>query len=894
MSLSLTVCKTNSSTVNENLQRWTSIAGHLAMGTTESALEVPIRDAGSFVGMSVNVSANSLPSGTTPAGTTVTLRKSQTSTACVVTFAAGQIGIITDTTSVSYANTDEASIQVDTPNNATGGTQSITFKGIATAYQPTAGGDCITFMAARGVASTSTDSTTFYCLPNGFLDGWNTSETERKLRMLIACTACDFCVNVTANARAGSSTVFRTRKNGANGSQTKTFAATQIGVLEDTSGTDSLAVGDDYNYSMTTGVTGSTGNNENISVAMISTTLVNTVGQFIQVASQNSGAVSFAAGSTTWLAAAGRLFAETNANEDNAEVTGPFKFNVDGMNMYVTAFSLDGAATEFRVRDNGVDGNLATTIINGSGLPGLKVNSTHSADVIASGDTFAVKADMADSTSGTISIQWISMACNCINAVACAMTGSGTLAGTAKGAGALLSGMTASGTLAGTSAGAGALLAALQGNGSLAGTPQGAGALLASLTASGVLGALIRGDVAILAALSASGVLGGSLGGQGALLAALAASGTLGGSLAGSGSLAANLAASGALNGILLGNGALLANLSAQGSLAALLSSESFIFANLSASGVLAAALQGNAQLVANLAGSGVLGGALVGKGALAANLTAQAVLAGLLQSQSSLICAMTGTGSLSGLMLGSAALAAALQANGSLGANISAQALLQAALQGNTQLQGLLLGKGALAAALQGNGSLSGTGKLAGALLASLTAQGSMSATGSANALIVCAMSATGTLVLLVAESGISLRTIRQVLRERLFTTAGVTPVIFAHENRPFRMPNPPNTHIRERLRIIEETKVAAELLAIRGSVVYEIAVPRDTGTERAGALAKKIAEKFQPVAKIHSQGVEVQVYRASRESFRQLDEAYSGVPVRMLWIAYGKTALP
>jgi hypothetical protein len=399
MVASLAVCRTGASTVNENLTRYTSIAGHLAFGTTESIVEIPVRDAGNFTSLSAYASANTLNS-----SSVLTLRKSGVDTALLLTFAATQIGSLIATTSVSFAATDEVSLELVTPVDATGGSQGITFRVVGTAFEPTSTGNCVSFMAARGAAATTLNSTTSYMIPSGYMDTLNTSEAERKLRIRTAGTARDFCVNISANART-SSTTFRTRKNGSNGSQSVTFTTTQIGVLE-AAGSDTLADGDDFNYSVTTG----SGSGESISIAMMSTSFVTTNGVFTLVASQNSGAVSIAAATTVYLAAGGRLFAETT--EDQAEILTHFPFTVQTMTGYFTAHSLDGLAS-ITARDNGADSNLNILLVTGSGIPGLKDEVTHfSTAHIEAGETLATSFDTSGSSSGTIALTWLALTCS--------------------------------------------------------------------------------------------------------------------------------------------------------------------------------------------------------------------------------------------------------------------------------------------------------------------------------------------------------------------------------------------------------------------------------------------------------------------------------------------------
>jgi hypothetical protein len=132
----------------------------------------------------------------------------------------------------------------------------------------TGGGNII---AQGGVSLESTDRTmhviggaltsvvvsagqTNYLSPGG---QWAASATETgtQSQFNLATTASKLQVYVSANTVTANSTL-KTRINGANGGQTATITDSTSGWFEDASGTDSIADGDEVNFVITTGGTG--------------------------------------------------------------------------------------------------------------------------------------------------------------------------------------------------------------------------------------------------------------------------------------------------------------------------------------------------------------------------------------------------------------------------------------------------------------------------------------------------------------------------------------------------------------------------------------------------------------------------------------------------------------
>src|SRR5574341_1620629 len=231
--------------VNDNNTQFTSFGGLLRFTSTETHMQVPVRDAGTVSNLYSYV-----PTNTASVTSTVTLRVSLADSALTVSYTADQTGIKEDTANtVTVAATDELAWEVTVPAEA--GTNTITFSIISAQFAPTTATNCISFMVAQFLNSYTTASATNFFTPNGYLSQTST-EAQAKLRIKGTFTATNLYTFISVNSRTTNIT-WTTRKNGAAGGQSVTYTAGQTGAKEDTSGSDSLVDGDDYNYAITTG-----------------------------------------------------------------------------------------------------------------------------------------------------------------------------------------------------------------------------------------------------------------------------------------------------------------------------------------------------------------------------------------------------------------------------------------------------------------------------------------------------------------------------------------------------------------------------------------------------------------------------------------------------------------
>lgn len=197
----------------------------------------------------------------------------------------------------------------------------------------------------------ATASTTNYCLPAGFMQ-FSTTEASNKLRQREAGTMKNMAVNILTNART-TDTIFRSRKNGANGNMTITYTSGQTGFKEDTTNTDTIAVGDDYNYSITT----STGT-QIIDIASIKTEFVSTA-NIGQIAGGWVGGVIIADPTTTQISLAGDMTVSTTETFTQIETREAFTFSE--LTIFVSLNDVSTAST-CRLRKNAANGNQVASI----------------------------------------------------------------------------------------------------------------------------------------------------------------------------------------------------------------------------------------------------------------------------------------------------------------------------------------------------------------------------------------------------------------------------------------------------------------------------------------------------------------------------------------------------
>lgn len=375
--------------VVDNTTSFIALVGNIGVNQSSEALvEDPIREAGTFNNLFTYV-----PTNTASVSSTITLRKSLADTALTVTYTSDQTGVKEDTSnSVLFAATDEVDYEVTVPTE--GGTNTLTITALAVQFAPTTTGNCFTILARTGVSPIDATSTSVFHVPNGLGIG-TLDESLTKYRIRTAVTSSNFYTNVSVNGRS-SSTVYRTRKSAANGNQTVTYTSSQTGVKEDTSNTDSLAAGDDYNYVIEYGTGTGT-----LTTLIIATRIISTSNFFPLLTARPQE--SFAANTVRYLGVSGNLDLPTTT-EANSQVYPRFDFTASELGAYVSANAGVSLATNITLRDNGV--GSALTIQYLAGQTGLKNDSVNTVAITSGTDEINYEITCLDLTGG-ITVTWM-------------------------------------------------------------------------------------------------------------------------------------------------------------------------------------------------------------------------------------------------------------------------------------------------------------------------------------------------------------------------------------------------------------------------------------------------------------------------------------------------------
>ena len=376
--------------VNDNLTRFLVMSGNLGFVTNaEERVELPIRDAGTASNLFVYVSTN-----TVSANTTVTVRKSRVDTAITVTYASDETGIKEDTANTAtFAATDEIDIEVATGTEA--GTNTITFTAMGLSYTPSS--NTISIAEHLSEATAPVNNTTYFFPPGGVtVSAFTATEANCQYRVRQAFTAQDFYTFMTSNARTTNLTV-KTRKNGADGAQSVVYTSGQTGAKEDTANTDSLAVGDDYNYAVTGGT--DTGN---IQVPQVSSTLLSTNNSFHLIVADDAGyGVGF--NQNQLMPLGGRL--RGTATEALTQVTTQFAWTASELGAYASANTILVSDSTVTFRLNGA--NSPVTVAYATLQTGLKNDSVNTAAVSAGDEINAIVS--TPNSSGTLTLTWIAI-----------------------------------------------------------------------------------------------------------------------------------------------------------------------------------------------------------------------------------------------------------------------------------------------------------------------------------------------------------------------------------------------------------------------------------------------------------------------------------------------------
>jgi hypothetical protein len=331
--------------------------------------------AGKIQHLGVMVSANTI----TTSPTTVTLQVNGSDTAAVISIPAGATGWRADTTNqVAIAAGDKVNLKVVTP--ATSG--SITFAGCTWEFDAAVG--TTGFLIGPMLSVTSNGITRYYT--PGTSNGQLVTEADSQTIARAGATLRNLCVNVQT-ARAVVDT-FSARINTAAGAGGLSAATSTVaGFYEDTTHSESLAVGDKFNIRIVFGASAST-------LVFLPSVQVDFAGtdQFMVGGSGTAGS----AGSTNYhfIGGTNRVLAATTGAAAQQSRHGTYS------NAWVYVAS-NGATADstYKSQKNGSDGAISIPIL--ASTPGLYEDTTHSDDVVNT-DTYYFKSTIG--TGGTVLI----------------------------------------------------------------------------------------------------------------------------------------------------------------------------------------------------------------------------------------------------------------------------------------------------------------------------------------------------------------------------------------------------------------------------------------------------------------------------------------------------------
>lgn len=392
MSKSLIVAASTGITgLADNATYYMSPVRLLETTTADDRTRLPLRLAGTLSNLYVYVSSNTV----TVDSTVVTVQLNGTPTSITVSYGSDQTGIKEDTTNTAaVAATDLLDYKIVVPSEA--GTNNIIFRIMHLQFAPTDSSKSLQLLGAVQTANFSTASTTWFFVPMGNTNTSLVSETTgAKYRVRQTMTASNLYAYVGANARTTDTTI-RTRVNGANGAQSLTYSAGQTGVKEDTSNTDSLAAGNDYDYSMTT----STGT-ETLTISHISTQVISTDKKFPLLAGANGGqSINF---NSTQYGAVSTGAAGTISTQIQTQSLPRFNFTASELGAYVSANTIATDPTVVALEINGTASAL--TFSYNAAQTGLKNDSVHTATVTGGTDEINYIVTTPN-TSGSLTFRW--------------------------------------------------------------------------------------------------------------------------------------------------------------------------------------------------------------------------------------------------------------------------------------------------------------------------------------------------------------------------------------------------------------------------------------------------------------------------------------------------------
>ena len=338
---------------------------HCDWHATEANRQVIWRHNATLSGLGCSIPTNSINE-----TSTVRIRINGANGNQIVSVSGLTTGHFEDTTN-SDSVTAGDKISISCVTGATG----TTFKISNVSFNSAAASNTVRIIGCNPTTGANADSVTRYLPITGNPTPSSTESADLKLNIKRACTLKHLQVNVQANSRAGTTT-YRLRKNGADGNQVVSVSSTATGWFEDTSNTDSIAVDDDVNFSVTTATGGGNCVAQSVTVA-IETTDSSTI---FACCADPSAPVSVAAGTSKVGGLGGILPASTNeaAQQHLPGEQGLFS----KLQVYVVSNGVSSTST-LKLRKNGT--NVLNSVSIASGATGVFEDSS-SSDLIEASD----------------------------------------------------------------------------------------------------------------------------------------------------------------------------------------------------------------------------------------------------------------------------------------------------------------------------------------------------------------------------------------------------------------------------------------------------------------------------------------------------------------------------
>lgn len=343
------------------------------------------RSAGTLSLLSGGVSANNLN-----AASTLKLRKAGSAVNSILTIGASTTGMFEDA-----SNTDAVAVAdifdciYDTTASISG---TITFRTLATLFEATT--NTVTKLISAGERAFTVVASSFYGLA-GTIDGTSTTENRAEQYMGVAGTLKRLGCRVISNS--GATTILRSRINGGNGNLSVTITSSTTGVFEDTSNTDTIAVGDLSNYHCDFNVA-----TPNVTITLMWSEFESTADEgLILWAKPASGLTINAFPRFTQI---GGAIATAISTENDARTKAQVAFTAKNLSIYISSNSVNATMT-CTLKKGGVD--TALTVPVGATSTG-RFSDTSNTVAIAATDTLTYGITSAGA--GTSAWRTISMA----------------------------------------------------------------------------------------------------------------------------------------------------------------------------------------------------------------------------------------------------------------------------------------------------------------------------------------------------------------------------------------------------------------------------------------------------------------------------------------------------